>query len=115
MEAPVPVLRFVCDSVCSVSVRSVVPCVARRSGVRRVARGRGGPLPPEPDPDYFTPTILTIALIYLEFTIDYNRSSKRRSAPKIRRAHPASFPSSPHTPHAANACDLLGEGCRRGL
>ena len=99
-----------------------VPCVCpvrravrkRRSGVRRVARGRGGPLPPEPDPDYFTPTILTIALIYLEFTIDY-RSSKRRSAPKIRRAHPASFPSSPHTPHAANACDLLGEGCRRGL
>ena len=63
-----------------------VPCVCpvrravrkRRSGVRRVARGRGGPLPPEPDPDYnFTPTILTIALIYLEFTntIDY-RSSK---------------------------------------
>jgi hypothetical protein len=28
MEAPVPVLRFVCDSVCSVSVRSVVPCVS---------------------------------------------------------------------------------------
>lgn len=65
MEAPVPVLRFVCDSVCSVSVRSVVPCVARRSGVRRVARGRGGPLPPEPDPDYnFTPTILTIAYYF---------------------------------------------------
>jgi hypothetical protein len=94
MEAPVPVLRFVCDShsVCSVSVRSVVPCVARRSGVRRVARGRGGPLPPEPDPDYFTPTILTIALIYLEFTIDY-RSSKRvdprlRSAALIRPRSP---------------------------
>jgi hypothetical protein len=65
MEAPVPVLRFVCDSVCSVCLSGpswLVPCVARRSGVRRVARGRGSPLPPEPDPDYnFTPTILTIA------------------------------------------------------
>ena len=59
MEAPVPVLRFVCDSVCSVCLSGpswLVPCVARRSGVRRVARVRGGPLSPEPDPDYFTPT-----------------------------------------------------------
>ena len=57
------VLRFVCDSVCSVCHSPVRRAVRkRRSGVRRVARGRGGPLPPEPDPDYnFTPTILTIA------------------------------------------------------
>ena len=54
-----------------VTVRSVVPCVARRSGVRRVARGRGGPLPPEPDPDYFTPTDFDhrLSLNYLQ--LDY--------------------------------------------
>jgi hypothetical protein len=91
MEAPpVPVLRFVCDSVCSVSwfrvsVRSVVPCVARRSGVRRVARGRGGPLPPEPDPDYFTPTILTADHRLKLFT---NTINLRRSAALIRPRSP---------------------------
>jgi hypothetical protein len=75
-----------------------VPCVCpvrravrkRRSGVRRVARGRGGPLPPEPDPDYnFTPTILTIAYYFYilpnsKFDTAIQRSLFKRSSIRLR-------------------------------